>query len=291
MAVPDRARLVRIELDGDLSAAEGCLLVRGDERPFGLAGDWAGGGALVGLRAAGGRRRGRRSVRVARSPAGGRGRRGRSGERRRRRRLVRLPRLQPRRTARARAASPAAARAAARLRARLLRPRAAARPRRPLVVRGAVDGRARAELRARLELLRARLAEGVRERPVWRRHLPAGAARRRGSHDRDRRVPRAHRRRRDLPGEPVPAAGGGVAGRPARPVRRAAARRSSHATPRSSAGPWGAVCSLSPELFLRRRGREVRERADQGHRAALAARPRARTACALALGQGPRPRT
>ena len=23
------------------------------------------------------------------------------------------------------------------------------------------------------------------------------------------------------------------------------------------AGPWGAVCSLSPELFLRRRGREV----------------------------------
>ena len=48
MAVPERARLVRIELDGDLSAAEGCLLVRGDERPFGLAGDWAGGGALVG---------------------------------------------------------------------------------------------------------------------------------------------------------------------------------------------------------------------------------------------------
>ena len=48
MAVPDRARLVRIELDGELSAAEGCLLVRGDERPFGLAGDWAGGGAIVG---------------------------------------------------------------------------------------------------------------------------------------------------------------------------------------------------------------------------------------------------
>ena len=48
MAVPDHARLVRIELDGDLSAAEGCLLVRGDERPFGLAGDWAAGGALVG---------------------------------------------------------------------------------------------------------------------------------------------------------------------------------------------------------------------------------------------------
>src|SRR3954467_10393515 len=48
MGVPERARLVRIELDGELSAAEGCLLVRGDERPFGLAGDWAGGGALIG---------------------------------------------------------------------------------------------------------------------------------------------------------------------------------------------------------------------------------------------------
>ena len=48
MAVPESARLVRIELEGELSAAEGTLLVRGDERPFALAGDWAGGGALVG---------------------------------------------------------------------------------------------------------------------------------------------------------------------------------------------------------------------------------------------------
>src|SRR5687767_14995098 len=48
MAVPESARLVRIELEGELSAAEGTLLVRGDDRPFALAGDWAGGGALVG---------------------------------------------------------------------------------------------------------------------------------------------------------------------------------------------------------------------------------------------------
>ena len=48
MAVPERARLVRTELEGELSAAEGCLLVRGEEHPFGLVGDWAGGGAIVG---------------------------------------------------------------------------------------------------------------------------------------------------------------------------------------------------------------------------------------------------
>jgi para-aminobenzoate synthetase / 4-amino-4-deoxychorismate lyase len=48
MTVPESARLVRIELEGELSAAEGTLIVRGDERPFALAGDWAGGGALVG---------------------------------------------------------------------------------------------------------------------------------------------------------------------------------------------------------------------------------------------------
>ena len=48
MRVPDTARLVRIALDGALSAAEGALLVRGDAHPFALAGDWAGGGALIG---------------------------------------------------------------------------------------------------------------------------------------------------------------------------------------------------------------------------------------------------
>ena len=48
MRLPDTTRLVRIALDGMLSAAEGALLVRGDTHPFALAGDWAGGGALVG---------------------------------------------------------------------------------------------------------------------------------------------------------------------------------------------------------------------------------------------------
>src|SRR5918999_4616658 len=48
MRVPESARLVRVELEGTASAAEGALLVRGDAHPFALAGEWAGGGALVG---------------------------------------------------------------------------------------------------------------------------------------------------------------------------------------------------------------------------------------------------
>src|SRR6185436_9539259 len=46
--VPETARLFRTPLEGTLPAAEGALLVRGDAHPFALAGDWAGGGALVG---------------------------------------------------------------------------------------------------------------------------------------------------------------------------------------------------------------------------------------------------
>jgi para-aminobenzoate synthetase/4-amino-4-deoxychorismate lyase len=48
MRVPDTAKLTRVPLEGSLAAAEGALLVRGDAHPFALAGDWAGGGALVG---------------------------------------------------------------------------------------------------------------------------------------------------------------------------------------------------------------------------------------------------
>jgi para-aminobenzoate synthetase / 4-amino-4-deoxychorismate lyase len=48
MRIPKTARLVRIQLDGTVGAHEGALLVRGDAHPFTLAGDWAGGGALVG---------------------------------------------------------------------------------------------------------------------------------------------------------------------------------------------------------------------------------------------------
>jgi para-aminobenzoate synthetase / 4-amino-4-deoxychorismate lyase len=48
VTVPARARLVRVPLEGGPGAADGALLVRDDSRPFALAGDWAGGGALVG---------------------------------------------------------------------------------------------------------------------------------------------------------------------------------------------------------------------------------------------------
>ncbi len=48
MRPPSSARLVTIPLDGVLPAHRGSLLVRGDARPFALTGSWAGGGALVG---------------------------------------------------------------------------------------------------------------------------------------------------------------------------------------------------------------------------------------------------
>ena len=48
MTIPARARLVRIPLEGAAGAGDAALLVRGDVNPFALAGAWAGGGALVG---------------------------------------------------------------------------------------------------------------------------------------------------------------------------------------------------------------------------------------------------
>ena len=47
-SLPTNVRPVRVALRGSVSAADACLLVRGDERPFALPGAWAGGGALVG---------------------------------------------------------------------------------------------------------------------------------------------------------------------------------------------------------------------------------------------------
>jgi para-aminobenzoate synthetase / 4-amino-4-deoxychorismate lyase len=47
MALGVSARPVRIPLEGTVSAAESCLLLRGDRHPFALVGAWAGGGALV----------------------------------------------------------------------------------------------------------------------------------------------------------------------------------------------------------------------------------------------------
>jgi anthranilate/para-aminobenzoate synthase component I/branched-subunit amino acid aminotransferase/4-amino-4-deoxychorismate lyase len=46
--IPAIARLVRIPLEWSLSAVDGALLVRGDARPFALLGRWAGGRAIVG---------------------------------------------------------------------------------------------------------------------------------------------------------------------------------------------------------------------------------------------------
>src|SRR4051794_33340135 len=42
------ARLVRTALDWRAAPADAALLVRGDERPFALCGEWAGGGAVAG---------------------------------------------------------------------------------------------------------------------------------------------------------------------------------------------------------------------------------------------------
>lgn len=42
------ARALRIPLRGSVSAADAGLLLRSDERPFVLSGDWAGGAALLG---------------------------------------------------------------------------------------------------------------------------------------------------------------------------------------------------------------------------------------------------
>ena len=253
MAVPEHARLVRIELDGDLSAAEGCLLMRGDERPFGLAGDWAGGGALVGSEplvvagvdedpfalfdrqpvVEGGEQ----------SDAVGGGWFGFLGYNLGAR-LERVPPPPPRHV--------------------------------PLpdftlafydhVLRLDADGRwwfealwsdgREKELNARLELLRGRLADGVRERPVWVGSFqpapPGGAGHMTAIDECRERIAAGEifqanlclRLEAEWKGDPLDLF----------------ARTAGTLEPRHAgvvAGPWGAVCSLSPELFLRRRGREV----------------------------------
>ena len=255
MAVPDRARLVRIELDGELSAAEGCLLVRGDERPFGAGGRLGGRRSARGLGAAGGGRRGRGPIRRCstasrrwRTPANSSGAVGGGwfgflgynlGAR-----LERVPPPPPRHV------------------------------RLPDFTLAFYDHILRldrhgrwwfealwtderdAELRARLELLRGRLAEGVRERPVWvgtfQPAPPGGAGHMTAIDECRERIAAGEIFQANLclrleakwKGDPLDLF----------------ARTASTLEPRHAglvAGPWGAVCSLSPELFLRRRGREV----------------------------------
>jgi para-aminobenzoate synthetase / 4-amino-4-deoxychorismate lyase len=254
MAVPERARLMRIELEGELSAAEGCLLVRGDEHPFGLAGDWAGGGAIVGseplvVAAADedpfdllNRQPVVEGAEAAAGAVGG-GWFGFLGYNLGAR-LERLPPPPPRHV--------------------------------PLpdfalafydhVLRLAPDGRwwfealwteeRDTDLTARLELLRARLAEGVRERPVWvgtfQPAPPGGAGHMTAIDECRERIAAGEifqanlclRLGAEWKGDPLDLF----------------ARTAGTLEPRHAgvvAGPWGAVCSLSPELFLRRRGREV----------------------------------
>src|ERR671911_692844 len=251
MSVPARARLVRIELEGKASAAEGALLVRGDAHPFALAGDWADGGAIVGSE----------PVAVAEPEEdpfdlldvqpdidpGGEGVGGgwfgylgyNLGAR-----LEPVPPPPPRHV--------------------------------PLpdfalafydhVLQLDSEGRwwfealwtdERADaLNARLELLRTRLAAGVRERPVWvgtfQPAPPGGAGHMTAIDECRERIAAGEifqanlclRLEAEWKGAPLDLF----------------ARTAGTLEPRHAgvvAGPWGAVCSLSPELFLRRRGREV----------------------------------
>ena len=111
-------------------------------------------------------------------------------------------------------------------------------------------------LSARLDLLRARLVEGVRERPVWVGNFqpapPGGTGHVSAIDDCRERIAAGEifqanlclRLEAEWKGDPLDLF----------------ARTAGTLEPRHGgviAGPWGAVCSLSPELFLRRRGREV----------------------------------
>ncbi len=113
-----------------------------------------------------------------------------------------------------------------------------------------------AALRERRERLAGRLAAGVRERPVWVgsfRPSPPGAA--------GHLAAVQACRERIAAGEIFQAniclrLDSAFEGNPADLF----ARTTRALGPRHAAfvgGPWGALCSLSPELFLRRRGREV----------------------------------
>ena len=259
MIVPESARLMRIELEGELSAAEGTLLVRGDDRPFSLAGDWAGGGALVGSEPL-----------VVAAPEDD---------------PFELLDRQPRVAGAERADADASVGAVGggwfgylgyNLGARLERvppppPRHVKLPDFALafydhLLRLDADGRwsfealwtdARdAELRARLELLRTRLAAGVRERPVWvgtfQPAPPGGAGHMTAIDECRERIAAGEifqanlclRLEAEWKGDPLDLF----------------ARTADTLEPRHAGlvtGPWGAVCSLSPELFLRRRAREV----------------------------------
>ncbi len=255
MGVPETARLFRTPLESTLSAAEGALLVRGDDRPFALAGDWAGGGALVGsepLVVAGAEEDpfalldGQPRVEVAdgsASDAVGGGWFGYLGYNLGAR-LERVPPPPPRHV-------PLPDFALA-FYDHLLHLDASGRWWFEALW---TDERAD-QLTARLELLRARLAEGVRERPVWVGSFqpapPGGPGHMTAIDECRERIAAGEifqanlclRLEAEWKGDPLDLFS-----------RTAGTLEPRHAG--VVAGPWGAVCSLSPELFLRRRGREV----------------------------------
>jgi para-aminobenzoate synthetase / 4-amino-4-deoxychorismate lyase len=247
-----RARLVRVALAGDVPGAEAALLVRGDEHPFALVGDWAGGGALVGSE----------PVRVAPEYAD----------------PLALLDQQPE----VEAAGTGAVGGGwfgflgYRLGA-TLEPVPPGPPRPvplPPFALGFYDHLLRldasgqwwfealwtderdAALSERLELLTARLAAGVRERPVdvgsFEPVAPGGAGHVAAVAACRERIAAGEIFQANLclrlegrwSGEPVDLFAGAA---------RAVAPRYGALV----AGAWGAVCSLSPELFLRRTGRRV----------------------------------
>ena len=273
MPVPETARLVQIPLDGTATAAEGALLVRGDAHPFALAGEWAGGGALVGSE----------PLVVAEPDEDPFDLLDRQPQ-------VEPDGVRPPESPRLKGSDPLSAvdldLAAVgggwfgylgyNLGARLERvppppPRHVPLPDFALafydhLLRLDADGRWWFEalwsderdeaLNERLEVLRTRLAEGIRERPVWVGNFqpapPGGAGHMTAIDECRERIAAGEifqanlclRLEAQWKGDPLDLF----------------ARTAGTLEPRHAgviAGPWGAVCSLSPELFLRRRAREV----------------------------------
>ena len=97
-------------------------------------------------------------------------------------------------------------------------------------------------------------------------------------------------RRGPLPGQPLRAARGRRRGRRRSTCSPTAPRCSARPTARSWADPTAELASFSPELFLRRTGRDVRSSPIKGTAARPADRHRgvARAGSARALDQGPR---
>ncbi len=254
MSPPRRARLVRIPLEGSVPAHRGALLVRGDARPFALTGAWAGGGALVGSEplAVGGatddpfalldQQPEIEGESEAEDAVGGGwfGYLGYSlGAT-----VEPVPPPPPR-------PAPLPAFALA-FYDHLLRLDETGQWWFEALWTGAREG----WLKERLARLSGRLSAGVRDRPVWVSGFgftPPGAA--------GHVQAVAECRERIAAGEIFQAniclrLEGRVEGNPADLFTRAAGEL----RPRHAAylrGPWGALVSMSPELFLRRRGREV----------------------------------